>query len=69
MNFLVVVSVPFTTKKKKARLLLKGERLKVADASIKCLTPEEIVKEWGGIRLFPPFPKVCVKGNATVFSR
>lgn len=47
MNFLVVVSVPFTTKKKKeALLLLKGELLKDAEASTKSLTLEEVVKKW-----------------------
>lgn len=35
MNFLVVVSVPFTTK---SWLLLKGELCKDADACTKCLT-------------------------------
>lgn len=50
MNFLVVVSVPFTTKKKvggekEALLLLKGELLKHADASTKCLTLDMIGKK------------------------
>lgn len=39
MNFLVVVSVPFTTK---SWLLLKGELQKDADACIKRLTLPEV---------------------------
>lgn len=43
MNFLVVVSVPFTTK---SWLLLKGELLKDADSCIKCLTLPEVLGNW-----------------------
>lgn len=45
MNFLVVVSVPFTTK---SWLLLKGELLQDADTCIKCLTLPEVS---GNLRL------------------
>lgn len=50
MNFLVVVSVPFTTK---SWLLLKGELLQDADACIKCLTLPEV---WGNLGLHVSLP-------------
>jgi len=43
MNFLVVVSVPFTTKN---LLLLKGELLKDADACIKYLTLAKVFSKF-----------------------
>lgn len=53
MNFLVVVSVPFTTKN---LLLLKGELLKDADACIKYLTLAKVFSKFNSVIFF--FPKL-----------
>ena len=61
MNFLVVVSVPFTTK---SWLLLKGELHKDADACIKCLTLPEGVGQFGAL----PFSSLSESDLRTHFS-
>lgn len=50
MNFLVVVSVPFTTKN---LLLLKGELLKDADACIKYLTLTKVFSKFNSAFFLP----------------
>lgn len=68
MNFLVVVSVPFTTKN---LLPLKGELLKDADACIKYLTLTKVFSKFNSAFFFFPnclkycliLPGVTVKCN------
>lgn len=67
MNFLVVVSVPFTTK---TLLLLKGELLKDADACIKYLTLAKVFSKFNSVFFSPNslkysliLPGVTVKHN------
>lgn len=55
MNFLVVVSVPFTTKN---LLLLKGELLKNADACIKYLTLAKVFSKFNSVGFFFFSPKL-----------
>lgn len=62
MNFLVVVSVPFTTK---SWLLLKGELCKDADACTKCLTLPEVSGSLGPCISLPSLNLTRARASAS----